>query len=59
MNRMAFTLQIGEKAPDFRLKATDGKHCGLDDFKDAKALVVWSCGSIRTPHFCVFDADRK
>jgi len=39
--RMAFTLQIGEKAPDFRLKATDGKHYGLEDFKDAKALVIW------------------
>ncbi|OXS52833.1 thioredoxin family protein [Cohnella sp. CIP 111063] len=38
---MAFTLQIGEKAPDFNLLATDGKHYSLQDFADAKALVVF------------------
>jgi peroxiredoxin len=38
---MAFTLQIGEKAPDFNLLATDGKHYSLEDFADAKALVVF------------------
>jgi len=38
---MAFTLQLGEKAPDFNLLATDGKHYSLQDFADAKALVVF------------------
>jgi len=36
-----FTLQIGEKAPNFELPATDGKTYGLDDFKAAKVLVVF------------------
>jgi peroxiredoxin len=38
---MAFTLQIGEKAPDFELPATDGKTYTLSDFKDADTLVVF------------------
>jgi peroxiredoxin len=38
---MAFTLSIGQTAPDFRLKATDGKYYSLSDFADAKALVVF------------------
>jgi peroxiredoxin len=38
---MGFTLQIGERAPDFALPATDGKTYRLSDFKDAKALVVF------------------
>jgi peroxiredoxin len=38
---MPFTLQIGDKAPDFKLPATDGKTYALADFKDAKALVVF------------------
>lgn len=38
---MAFTLQIGEKAPDFEVKGTDGNIYTLADFKDAKALVVF------------------
>jgi peroxiredoxin len=126
-----FTLQLGDKAPDFRLPATDGKTYTLADFKDAKVLVVfftanhcpfvkgsdevtratalafkergvafiginansaktvpedgfeamqarmeehkfpwvyahdqsqdvaWAYGALRTPHFFVFDADRK
>ncbi len=36
-----FTLQIGEKAPDFRLPATDGKTYSLDDFAAARVLVVF------------------
>jgi peroxiredoxin len=36
-----FTLQIGEAAPDFNLPATDGKTYSLDDFKAARALVVF------------------
>ena len=38
---MAFTLQIGDSAPDFKLPATDGKTYRLSDFADAKVLVVF------------------
>ena len=38
---MAFTLQIGQKAPDFSLPATDGRTYSLADFKTAKVLVVF------------------
>ncbi|SHM55516.1 thioredoxin family protein [Gracilibacillus kekensis] len=38
---MAFTLQIGEKASDFKLPATDGNAYRLSDFNDAKVLVVF------------------
>jgi peroxiredoxin len=38
---MAFTLQIGDKAPDFELPATDGKSYRLSDFADAPTLVVF------------------
>lgn len=38
---MSFTLQIGQKAPDFRLKATDGKFYSLSDFDSHKYLVVF------------------
>jgi peroxiredoxin len=37
----AFTLQIGEVAPDFHLMATDGKNYNLTDFAEAKILVVF------------------
>ena len=36
-----FTLQLGEKAPDFKLPATDGKTYSLDNFKTARVLVVF------------------
>ena len=38
---MAFTLQIGDRAPDFTLPATDGKTWSLSDFKDDRILVVF------------------
>ena len=38
---MAFTLQIGEQAPDFTLPATDGNTYSLADFKEAPVLVVF------------------
>jgi len=38
---MAFTLQIGDSAPDFELPATDGRSYRLADFADAKVLVVF------------------
>lgn len=36
-----FTLQIGHKAPDFSLPATDGKTYSLNDFRNADTLVVF------------------
>ncbi|MBM7679491.1 peroxiredoxin [Gracilibacillus alcaliphilus] len=38
---MAFTLELGEKAPDFKLLATDGQTYQLKDFQDADVLVVF------------------
>jgi peroxiredoxin len=38
---MAFTLELGEKAPTFTLPATDGKTYSLSDFDDSPVLVVF------------------
>lgn len=38
---MAYTLQIGDQAPEFRLKATDGKYYDFSNFSDARILVVF------------------
>ena len=38
---MAFTLDIGDKAPDFSLPATDGSTYSLDSFSDADVLVIF------------------
>lgn len=38
---MAFTLAIGDKAPDFRLPATDGLEYSLDSFSASPYLVVF------------------
>jgi peroxiredoxin len=38
---MAFTLQLGDQALDFKLPATDGNTYQLSDFDDAKALVIF------------------
>ena len=41
---MAFTLELGAKAPDFSLPGVDGKDYSLASFEDAKVLVVvFSC----------------
>jgi peroxiredoxin len=40
---MAFTLQIGEKAPDFNLPATDGKSYKLSDFNENILVVFFTC----------------
>jgi len=41
---MSFTLPIGEKAPDFLLRATDGKTYSLKDFQNYRGLVIcFSC----------------
>jgi len=38
---MAFTLEIDSKAPDFKLRATNGKEYSLKDFEDSRYLVVF------------------
>lgn len=38
---MSFTVELGAKAPDFKLTATDGKTYARDDFAEAKVLVVF------------------
>lgn len=38
---MSFTLELGQKAVDFKLPATDTKEYSLKDFEDAKFLVVF------------------
>jgi len=38
---MPFTLSLGSKAVDFDLPATNGKRYNLEDFKDAKVLVIF------------------
>ncbi len=38
---MAFTLEIGQKAIDFKLPATDGKTYQLASFTDSKYLVIF------------------
>jgi peroxiredoxin len=41
---MAFTLQPGQSAPDFKLPGTDGRDHSLAEFADARVLVVmFSC----------------
>jgi len=45
---VAFTLQIGESAPEFTLPGVDGKDYSLADFRDAKILIVaFSCNHCR------------
>lgn len=38
---MKYTLELGKKAPDFDLKATDGKDYSLEDFKAFAYLVIF------------------
>lgn len=38
---MAFTLEIGKKAIDFNLPATDGENYSLNSFNDSKYLVLF------------------
>lgn len=40
---MAFTLQIGDNAPDFKLSATDGKTYWLSDFEEKILVVFFTC----------------
>jgi peroxiredoxin len=41
LNKMAFTLQPGQKAIDFKLPSTDGKEYSLSDFENFKFLVIF------------------
>jgi peroxiredoxin len=38
---MSFTLEIGNTAPGFKLRATDGKVYDLNDFSSSKYLVIF------------------
>jgi len=38
---MSYTLQLGSKAPDFYLNATDGKQYRLNNFSSAEILVIF------------------
>lgn len=38
---MSFTLELGAKAPDFSLPATDGKTYSLSDFENAQLLTIF------------------
>ncbi len=40
---MAFTLNIGSKAPSFSLPATDGKIYKLEDFKSKFLVIFFTC----------------
>ena len=40
---MAFTLQLGERAPSFVLPATDGTSYALDDFKEETLALFFTC----------------
>ena len=43
------TLDIGEKAPDFKLPGTDGKYYSLEDFNDKDVLaVIFTCNHCPT-----------
>jgi len=40
---MPFTLEIGEKAPDFELPATDGNKYKLSDFDEKVLVIFFTC----------------
>ena len=40
---MAYTLQMGDKAPDFELTATDGKTYKLEDFNEKFLVLFFTC----------------
>ncbi len=40
---MSYTLSIGEKAPFFKLPATDGNSYSLDDFQERVLVVFFTC----------------
>jgi peroxiredoxin len=40
---MSFTIQLGEKAPEFELPATDGKTYKLADFSEETLVIFFTC----------------
>ena len=40
---MTFTLQTGEKAPDFKLPATNGNNYNLSDFNEKVLVIFFTC----------------
>lgn len=62
---MAFTLQLNQQAPDFRLPATDGHSYSLADFQNAKVLVIaFTCNHCpyvinSEERILAFDSDYK
>lgn len=40
---MSFTLEIGARAPEFRLPATDGSSYALSDFKEEFLMIFFTC----------------
>jgi len=41
--KMAYTLKIGDNAPDFRLPATDANTYDLSDFKENLLVIFFTC----------------
>jgi len=61
---MAFTLQLGETAPDFSLRGVDGRSYSLADFTAPVLVIVFSC--VHCPYvvgceerMMQFDADYR
>jgi len=55
---MTFTLQIGDRAPEFRLPATDGKTYALSDFAgDAVLVIFFTCN--HCPYVTGSDEDTR
>ncbi len=57
------TLKIGDKAPDFSLKGVDEKYYSLEDFQDAKALLIIficnHCPYVKTKIPVIKDLEEK
>lgn len=42
-------MKIGENAPDFKLKASNGSHVSLEDYKGEKNVVLYFYPKDNTP----------
>lgn len=54
---MAYTLQIGAKAPSFQLPATDGNSYALSDFNEKILVVFFTCN--HCPYVIGSDEDTR
>jgi len=56
-------LKTGDKAPDFNLKGIDGKNYSLENFKDAKALLIIfmcnHCPYVKAKQEMIIDLQEK